>query len=98
MTIFQVQTTLTLGDGSRVVLPIRVFSDKDKAEALRAERQQKLAGLLKTSLVHVAGDQAEEAGLTFGEALSELGVLAFGNSVLELEVEDSRIITRLVMP
>lgn len=71
----------------------RAFSDKDSAGKAAAERQSALAELLKARLVVMKGNgEADDTGMSFGEALAGLGILKFSTMPVAVEVEDQRIV------
>lgn len=101
MTTYLVQTKLALASGAQIPVPFQLFADKDAAALARKERQETLASLLSARLAIPKGaGEFDDAGISLGQALANLGILGFATEIQPIEVEDQRIavVPRLVLP
>jgi len=83
---YLVQVSLTLVNGGASVVPMAFFSDAEKAERVKAERDRLIRSLLECRLVRVAdGDEVEDTGLSLLDVFRSLGIAGVGHNAVGVE-------------
>lgn len=85
MKLYLVHRVLKFSNDAQLSINVAVYEDRASALKAKEEMQGLLASVLRCELVKMSGDEGTPVGITTGDYLNRLGVVAFNHFVVETE-------------